>query len=73
LVVKLAKAPGAREQRWAHLLCGPVDMAPMAALRSLDRDSGVDTGERIERLEAEVAALRETVQRLCAELGVEMH
>ena len=73
LVVKLAKAPGAREQRWAQLLCGPVDMAPMAALRSLDRDSGVDTGERIERLEAEVAALRETVQRLCAELGVEMH
>jgi uncharacterized protein YceH (UPF0502 family) len=26
LVVKLPRAPGAREQRWAHLLCGPVDM-----------------------------------------------
>ena len=25
LVVKLASAPGMREQRWAHLLCGPVD------------------------------------------------
>jgi uncharacterized protein YceH (UPF0502 family) len=25
LVVKLPRAPGAREQRWAHLLCGPVD------------------------------------------------
>ena len=27
LVVKLPRAPGAREQRWAHLLCGPVDAA----------------------------------------------
>jgi uncharacterized protein YceH (UPF0502 family) len=27
LVVKLPRAPGAREQRWAHLVCGPVDMA----------------------------------------------
>ncbi|MFZ4481960.1 MAG: YceH family protein, partial [Rhodoferax sp.] len=25
MVVKLARAPGAREQRWAHLLCGAVD------------------------------------------------
>ncbi len=24
LVVKLPRAPGAREQRWAHLMCGPV-------------------------------------------------
>jgi len=72
LVVKLAKAPGAREQRWAHLLCGPVDIATLVALRSSDSSSS-DTGERIERLETEVAALRETVQRLCAELGVEMH
>jgi uncharacterized protein YceH (UPF0502 family) len=31
LVVKLPRAPGAREQRWAHLLCGPVDMALAAA------------------------------------------
>jgi uncharacterized protein len=25
LVVLLPRAPGAREQRWAHLMCGPVD------------------------------------------------
>jgi uncharacterized protein YceH (UPF0502 family) len=32
LVVKLPRAPGAREQRWAHLLCGPVDLdTPTAA------------------------------------------
>lgn len=71
LVVKLAKAPGAREQRWMHLLCGPVDMAALSYGRGADSGSG-GTGERIERLEAQVAALQETVQRLCAELGVDM-
>ncbi len=30
LVVLLPRAPGAREQRWAHLLCGPVDVNAMA-------------------------------------------
>ena len=70
LVVKLPRAPGAREQRWAHLLCGPVDMAALASSRS-DSAGAANTVERIERLEAEVLALRETVQRLCSELGVE--
>jgi len=68
LVVKLAKAPGAREQRWAQLLCGPVDEAQWAAGPARAADSG--TQERIERLEADVAQLRATVARLCAELGV---
>jgi len=69
LVLKLAKAPGAREQRWAQLLCGPVDEAQwMAAGTARPVDTG--TQERIERLEAEVAQLRTTVARLCAELGV---
>jgi uncharacterized protein YceH (UPF0502 family) len=68
LVAKLAKAPGAREQRWAHLLCGPVDEAQWAASPTRAADSG--TQERLERLEADVAQLRATVERLCAELGV---
>lgn len=70
LVIKLAKAPGAREQRWAHLLCGPVDETHLVTgtvLRSVD----FSTQERIERLESEVAALRATVNTLCAELGLE--
>jgi len=69
LVVKLAKAPGAREQRWAHLLCGPVDEAALAqgsGARALDGGAL----ERIARLEAEVAELRATVTQLCAELGM---
>jgi hypothetical protein len=73
LVVKLPRAPGAREQRWAHLVCGPVDMA-LAAMASEAVMPGV--GElshlqsRIDTLEHEVAQLRETVQKLCSELGL---
>ena len=73
LVVKLPRAPGAREQRWAHLLSGPV------AMTQPESDDGAapgqpgsraDLAERVGLLENEVAQLRETVQKLCAELGV---
>ncbi len=70
LVVKLNRAPGAREQRWAHLLCGPVDESHLVTgtvLRSVD----FSTQDRIERLESEVATLRATVNKLCAELGID--
>ena len=72
LVVKLARAPGAREQRWAHLLCGPVDETQWASGANGMSPRTADTGtlERIDRLEAEVATLRATVTQLCAELGV---
>jgi len=71
LVLKLARAPGAREQRWAHLLCGPVDEAQFAqsgSTRAADGTPG--TLARIEQLEAEVAQLQATVLKLCTELGV---
>jgi uncharacterized protein YceH (UPF0502 family) len=67
LVVKLPRLPGAREQRWAHLLCGPVDVSELESGRS--GHAGGNT-ERLERLEQEVAQLRQLVLRLCAELGV---
>ena len=70
LVVKLPRASGAREQRWAHLLCGAVDTLQTGASRSTEGQAGSNTHERIDRLEAEVASLRATVQRLCEELGV---
>ncbi len=69
LVLKLPRAPGTREQRWAHLLCGPV-FAAQSEGQQLANDRPADSAERITRLEAEVAQLRATVQRLCAELGV---
>ena len=73
LVVKLPRAPGAREQRWAQLLCGPVDMAQA----TVDDDTPTsqtglkaELAERLGILENEVAQLRETVQKLCSELGM---
>ncbi len=73
LVVKLPRAPGAREQRWTHLLCGPVDLEAVALQNLVASDSPSDRAElatRIGVLEAEVAQLRQTVQKLCAELGI---
>jgi len=70
LVVKLPRGAGTREQRWAHLLCGPVDMTASASSHAGHASSSSQTAERIERLEAEVARLTATVQMLCAELGL---
>jgi uncharacterized protein YceH (UPF0502 family) len=67
LVLKLARAPGAREQRWAHLLCGAVDATLSGEAGGAASGS---TAERLARLEAEVARLTETVQKLCSELGL---
>lgn len=68
LVVLLPRAPGAREPRWAHLLCGPVDTSAPAGGGAEPAAPALQA--RVEALEAEVAALRATVQRLCAELGL---
>ncbi len=68
LVVKLARAPGAREQRWAHLLCGPVH--ELQHSHNNQSDTATGTLARIEQLETEVQQLRALVQRLCAELGM---
>jgi uncharacterized protein len=69
LVVLLPRAPGMREQRWAHLLCGPVEAGEAAAQPAGDvpRDA---LEARIEALESEVAALRSAVQNIRDELGL---
>ncbi len=71
LVVLLPRAPGAREPRWTHLLCGPVDVEALHAATSPGAPASGALQARVEALEAEVAALQATVRRLCAELGVE--
>ncbi|MDR7332015.1 YceH family protein [Roseateles asaccharophilus] len=63
--VKLAKAPGAREARWAHLLCGPVASVEHAVAAAQPRD------EEVALLRAEVASLRQLVNRIAAELGIQ--
>ena len=73
LVVKLPRAPGAREQRWAHLVCGPVDVALMATASEAMLPGAGELAHmqtRIETLESEVASLRVTVEKLCSELGL---
>ncbi len=72
LTEKLPRAPGAREQRWAHLLCGPVNttILPTQGPESAAATADHALLERVVRLERELAELQETVQRLCTELGV---
>jgi len=75
LVALLPRAPGTREPRWAHLLCGPVDMQALQAAAAAASPGAAPAGAalqaRVQALEAEVAALQATVNRLCAELGVQ--
>lgn len=72
LVVQLPRAPGAREQRWAHLMCGPVDTSSSHAPQPGTGATGTSAAlqARVDALETEVASLRNTVQRLCSELGI---
>ena len=71
LVVQLPRAPGAREARWAHLLCGPVDTSALAQqeVRPPAQESG-PLEARVAALEAEVAQLRALVHDLATELGL---
>ena len=72
LVTLLPRAPGAREPRWAQLLCGPVDVAALAASQAASAAPAQPALQaRVEALEAEVAQLQAQVRRLCAELGLD--
>jgi uncharacterized protein YceH (UPF0502 family) len=74
LAIRLPRAPGAREPRWAHLLGGPVE-ASAAALPG-EADSIVAVSElaalkgRLASAEAELVRLAGLVDRLCAELDI---
>ena len=71
LLVKLPRTPGRKDAEYMHLFCGPVDVEAHAAEvqaakrhRSSPRQADPDLIERVERLEAEVAELREQLQAL---------
>lgn len=75
LVRELARQPGARETRWTHLVSGEPDMAAFSAPtrgggESLTVSEMAAMRADIDRLQAEVAVLRETVARLSRELGI---
>jgi len=76
LVVELPRQPGAREQRWAHLLSDPPSIATDVRSGTSEADSDPVTVSElaalkanVARLSEEVTALKATVARLCAELG----
>lgn len=77
LVTELPRQPGARENRWAHLLSGaPVVEEAAAAPLAAESGTDVTVGEiaalkaNVARLEAEVDGLKKLVGKLCTELGV---
>ncbi len=71
MAIKLPRAPGAREARWAHLLCGPVASVEQAAAAAVPRDEEVALQKvELAALRAEVASLRSLVNRIAAELGI---
>jgi len=63
LVQLLPRQPGARESRWVHLMCGPVDADDYASA------SPVEPGASSGGLAARVAALEDAVAALQAELA----
>ena len=81
-VRELPKQPGARETRWVHLLSGEPEkmvsetISPSPPGRKMVSDTFFSPSElaaiqsNVDRLEGEVAALKDTVARLCRELGI---
>ena len=69
LAVKLPKAPGAREARWAHLLSGEPAL-PVASAVSAPSSSSSARDEEIAALRAEVEQLKAAVARIQSELGI---
>jgi uncharacterized protein YceH (UPF0502 family) len=77
-VVLLPRSPGAREARWAHMLCGEVQMTAERALPMGSDEDRITVGELVAlkaelgRQGEELAALRALVQRMASELGIEV-
>lgn len=76
-VVKLPRAPGERESRWAHLLCGEVQTPATTAVASYGGTPAVRDDELAAlkaeqaRMASELQTLRALVQRMAAELGID--
>ena len=67
----LPKAPGAREARWAQLLCGePVVPSAPAAHHGAAAAGWPDMNERVAVLEAQVAQLQQRLDALTNALGI---
>jgi len=65
LVAELPRLPGARENRWAHLLSGAPKVEAAAPATQKE-----DLAATVARLEGEVAVLKEIVARIAKQLGI---
>ncbi|AZO17808.1 DUF480 domain-containing protein [Mesorhizobium sp. M2A.F.Ca.ET.043.05.1.1] len=64
LIQLLERAPGQREERYVHLLSGPVEAAAVAAPWQPAASADSDLEARVKALEEEVAALRAKIETL---------
>jgi uncharacterized protein YceH (UPF0502 family) len=77
MVVELPRAPGARENRWAHLLSGPPEMPAVNAPDVASAGDVVAVGEiaalkrNVDDLARELAEVKAALARVMAELGIE--
>lgn len=63
LIVRLARQPGQKEGRFAHLLCGEIDEE---AIMNYQKPSPGSQNERITELENEISELRSEFERFAA-------
>ena len=63
LVLKLERLPGQKEARFAHLLSGDIDVEALAVAQATSH-SRVGSGERLEKLEADIARLRTEIETI---------
>lgn len=73
LAARLPRQPGARESRWAHLLCAmpTSDSASVSPTRTAEADEAGALRAEFAQLREEMMQLRTTVERLCAELEID--
>jgi len=64
LVQLVERGPGQREDRFAHLFCGPVEATARTASHASTPAGSSDLEARVAALEEEVAALKRMVERL---------
>ena len=75
LALQLPRAPGQREERYVHLLCGEVDVQALATATSTRCAAAATSADnsaleaRVAELESSVAALQQQLEALQARLG----
>ena len=64
LIEQIPRASGQREDRYVHLLCGPVDHSQLPATKTASAATSNALEDRITRLEERLAAVEQELQKL---------